>query len=98
MELPEHLHGFAYQAVIAEQNAAFAREEAAQRGKRWAVVLGLQPVQDGSMWWLSWGGLPEGVNAFAETPEACIEAFDKAMDAAAIAPPGSPNSGNTHRG
>lgn len=93
MELPEHLHGFAYQSVIAEQNAAFAHDEAAQRAKHWAVVLGLQPVQDGNMWWLSWGGLPEGVNAFAETPEKCIVEFDKAMSAVAIAPPSLVNEG-----
>jgi hypothetical protein len=90
----EHLHDLVSDTLGRDNYAAVDRCVAAERSKRWAVVLGLQPVQDGNMWWLSWGGLPEGVNAFAETPEACIEAFDKAMAAVAKVPQSSSSGGS----
>jgi hypothetical protein len=93
MEIPGHLHDLVADTLGRDNHAAVDRCIAAERSKRWAVVLGLQPVQDGNMWWLSWGGLPEGVNAFAETPEACIEAFDKAMAAIAKVPQSSSDTG-----
>jgi hypothetical protein len=96
MEIPGHLHDLVADTLGRDNYAAVDRCAAAERSKRWAVVLGLQPVQDGNMWWLSWGGLPEGVNAFAETPEACIEAFDKAMAAVAKAPTSAKAATCTH--
>ena len=65
MQIPDHLHGLVADTVGRDNYAAVERCIAAERSKLWAVILGLKPVQDGDLWWLSWGGLAEGVTASA---------------------------------
>ena len=60
--------------------------DAADLRRKWAVILRLEPKQDGNMWWISWGGLAEGVNGFGRTPEEAIDAFDKEMRKPAQSP------------
>lgn len=57
------------------------------RKQLWAVVLGLSPIKDGNQWSILWGpNIQEGVAAFADTPEECLFAFERAMREKIAAP------------
>lgn len=77
--MDEAIFRLQHNTAMIEQDAAYMRRDAEKNRRQWAVVLGLTPKRDGNMWSIVWGGFVDGVAAFAETPEKCIEAFEEEM-------------------
>lgn len=72
MNAPDHLHGLMGETVVLDRETAI-------RSNLWAVVLGLEPVQDGDHFGVVWGDLPTGVAGYGKTPYAAMLAFEAAM-------------------
>lgn len=83
IELPQSWHNAGQELVLAACTHSDAAREWFQAGQRrayWAVVLQLEPFQDGNQWCFLWGAnLQSGVSGFGDTPEKALVAFEQAM-------------------
>lgn len=70
MNLPEHLHGIAWNMITDEAGrAAFLR--------RPSVMLGARVFRDGNSWCCLYGeNIQEGVAGFGDSPDEACRAFD----------------------
>lgn len=80
MNAPDYLHGIIQETVNMDNDGANKR-------RLWAVVLGLEPEQDGDHFLIVWGHPATGVVGCGKTPADAIQDFELAMYKAAQLPP-----------